>query len=166
MSARYLFAILLFSLGCSVPVPRAPRQELTGREDYSTVIVELRKLQAHVTRLESQIANTGSQPDIAALKRSVESLERSVASLRTELERQSEILTQVSKTLTTPRPPPAAEPRQTTDVTVYVTRTGKKYHRAGCQYLRLSSAVRRCPKKGTVATTTLTASRCGSPEVE
>jgi micrococcal nuclease len=40
-------------------------------------------------------------------------------------------------------PPPAATPptpeRETKDVTVYVTRTGAKYHRAGCQYLKSSS---------------------------
>ena len=138
MAARHLFAILLFSLGCSVPVQTAPRQGLTGREDHSAVLSELRKLQAHVTRLENRIANTAGQQDVAALKKSIESLERSVASLKTELERQSEVLAQISKTLSTPRPPPQAKPPETKDVTVYVTRTGKKYHRAGCQYLRLS----------------------------
>lgn len=36
---------------------------------------------------------------------------------------------------------PAVRPTapRSSDVTVYVTKTGKKYHRAGCQYLRLSS---------------------------
>jgi hypothetical protein len=32
-------------------------------------------------------------------------------------------------------PAPLAEPQQ---VTVYVTKTGAKYHRSGCQYLRRS----------------------------
>jgi hypothetical protein len=41
-------------------------------------------------------------------------------------------------------PPPAVEPpkppvEQPKEVTVYVTTTGKKYHRAGCQYLAKSS---------------------------
>lgn len=35
------------------------------------------------------------------------------------------------------RPPPSKEP-SVTNVTVYVTRTGAKYHRSGCQYLRQS----------------------------
>jgi hypothetical protein len=43
-----------------------------------------------------------------------------------------------------PAPPPAAEPakppaEQPKEVIVYVTATGKKYHRAGCQYLAKSS---------------------------
>lgn len=40
------------------------------------------------------------------------------------------------KPTTTPTPTPA--PSQRVEVTVYVTRTGSKYHRAGCQYLRKS----------------------------
>ncbi len=39
-------------------------------------------------------------------------------------------------------PEPQSAPQQTDqkkDVTVYVTRTGKKYHRAGCSALRSSS---------------------------
>lgn len=35
------------------------------------------------------------------------------------------------------RPAPASEPRQR-EATVYVTKTGAKYHRDGCQYLRQS----------------------------
>ena len=40
--------------------------------------------------------------------------------------------------------PPAPQPApqqsaQTKEITVYITRTGKKYHRAGCSYLRSSS---------------------------
>jgi hypothetical protein len=35
--------------------------------------------------------------------------------------------------------PEATEQVQTKEITVYITRTGKKYHRAGCSYLRSSS---------------------------
>jgi hypothetical protein len=40
--------------------------------------------------------------------------------------------------LPTPQPAPAAQSDSKTQ-TVYITRTGKKYHRAGCRYLSHSS---------------------------
>jgi hypothetical protein len=41
----------------------------------------------------------------------------------------------------TPTQPPqtAQQPLDPQSVTFYITRTGKKYHRAGCRYLRQSS---------------------------
>jgi hypothetical protein len=41
---------------------------------------------------------------------------------------------------TPPQSPQTGQQRQDPQsVTVYITRTGKKYHRAGCRYLRQSS---------------------------
>ena len=37
-----------------------------------------------------------------------------------------------------PQPEPAPQPAPTESVTVYITNTGEKYHRDGCQYLRQS----------------------------
>lgn len=37
-----------------------------------------------------------------------------------------------------PTPAPTPVPEQKVEVTVYITKTGEKYHRAGCQYLRKS----------------------------
>lgn len=54
----------------------------------------------------------------------------------------------------------AALAQSVTDPTVYVTRTGKKYHKEGCQYLRLSSI----PMKLSEATQKYTAcSKCSPP---
>ncbi|MFC1678719.1 thermonuclease family protein [Elusimicrobiota bacterium] len=39
---------------------------------------------------------------------------------------------------TRPRPPPQASPTENNETTVYVTRTGKKYHRGNCRHLRRS----------------------------
>ena len=48
------------------------------------------------------------------------------------------------------------------EVTVYVTRTGKKYHRAGCSYLRTSSIP--MPLKDAKAKGYTACSRCHPPQ--
>ncbi len=60
---------------------------------------------------------------------------------------------------------PAPEPEEETDnkeITVYVTRTGSKYHRDGCQYLRqsrITSSLEDAKRKGYAP-----CSRCNPPE--
>ena len=60
-----------------------------------------------------------------------------------------------------PKPKPTIEPQPKPDVTVYVTRTGKKYHRGSCGYLRKS----RIPMKlkDAKAAGYGACSRCGPP---
>jgi micrococcal nuclease len=54
-------------------------------------------------------------------------------------------------------PPSSLTPDDTT--VVFVTRTGKKYHRAGCQYLRLSQIP--CTKQEAIRRGYTACSRCG-----
>jgi hypothetical protein len=66
----------------------------------------------------------------------------------------------------TPAPPPGVEPvkppaEQPKEVIVYVTKTGTKYHRAGCQYLAKSAITMKLADAKAQGYTPC--SRCGPP---
>ena len=83
--------------------------------------------------------------ELVAAKRELEEFRRKLTQAEAEI---FALKTQLS-TLTSIAPAPARQPpvidrspqttEQTQGVTVYVTRTGSKYHRASCRYLRQSS---------------------------
>lgn len=89
-----------------------------------------------------QGAEAGVTTTLSQIEEKISALERSVATkqeleaLRQELRLliQSSARVEAEATEGIRSQPPQA----TEDVTVYVTRTGKKYHRAGCQYLARS----------------------------
>ena len=61
-------------------------------------------------------------------------------------------------------PTPSSATVQTKDCTVYVTKTGHKYHRAGCQYLK-SSAVK-MSRSEAIKGGYMPCKKCGGSECE
>ena len=75
--------------------------------------------------LESQVNTLTSQK---------KTLDEKVSSTQTTKSQTSKTTTQTTQSTSAS----AETPAQTTSYTVYVTNTGKKYHSAGCSYLRQS----------------------------
>ena len=91
---------------------------------------ENRGLWSKESNLGNRVAELETQ--VRLLREKVAELEKEIASLKALLGQQSNIPQRETKAQL------KATPTEAKDVTVYITNTGKKYHRASCRYLRKS----------------------------
>lgn len=104
------------------------------QEKYNDVSRELASLERQIRDQEVLDAQVDQFEDYVS--NSDKSIEERLDELRESGEQSEQIVNGVSPT---PEPTPQPTPEPQTSVTVYITNTGEKYHRWGCQYLWNSS---------------------------
>lgn len=107
--------------------------------------VQTASMQAEIDALNGELSAlsvSGGDKDarIKDLESQVETLEAQVQTLESQLAAKSTVSTSStsSSTSSTSGGSSSSSSSDTQSVTVYITRTGEKYHRSGCQYLRES----------------------------
>ena len=105
--------------------------------------VQTASMQAEIDSLNGELSAleaSGGDKDsrIEELEAQVETLEAQVETLESQLAAKSTVSTSSSTSSTTSSGSTSSASSDTQSVTVYITRTGEKYHRSGCQYLSQS----------------------------
>lgn len=132
-------------LGCQLYDSRQENALLADQMNVQTASMqaEIDSLNGELSALEVSGGDKDSR--IKDLESQVETLEAQVQTLESQLAAKSTVSTSStttsstsSSTSSTSGGSSSSASSDTQSVTVYITRTGEKYHRSGCQYLRQS----------------------------
>lgn len=127
--ALILTPILTFHIGANKNLSRSLIEErLSADEEYSSVVSQTEEQSARLNELNEQISE--SEKKLEEYKTQKENSEKELAELDQKLNEKHEILYPSAKSET--------KVALSDNSTVYVTKTGKKYHRDGCSSLSKS----------------------------